>query len=132
MSRIAEAAAYAARIHRGQTRTGTDAPKVAHLFGVTANVLEDAGRNGEVDEDEAVAALLHDAAEDAGGRERLEDVRRRFGDRVAELVEALSDTLDPDPPPWCWTSSRSGSSCGTSTGPRRVAARSTRSSSPPR
>jgi (p)ppGpp synthase/HD superfamily hydrolase len=100
VSRIAEAAAYAARIHRGQTRTGTDAPKVAHLFGVTANVLEDAGRNGEVDEDEAVAALLHDAAEDAGGRERLEDVRRRFGDRVAELVEALSDTLDPDPPPW--------------------------------
>jgi (p)ppGpp synthase/HD superfamily hydrolase len=87
VSRIAEAAAYAARAHEGQTRTGTDAPKMAHLFGVTANVLEDAGRNGAVDEDEAVAALLHDAAED-------------FGDRVAELVEALSDTLDPDPPPW--------------------------------
>lgn len=100
MSRIAEATAYAVDIHQGQTRTGTDAPKMAHLLGVTANVLEDAGRDGPIDEDEAVAALLHDAAEDAGGRERLDDIRARFGDRVAELVEALSDTLDPDPPPW--------------------------------
>ena len=100
MSRIARAAAYAARAHEGQTRTGTQAPKMAHLLGVTANVLEDAGRNGAVDEDEAVAALLHDTAEDSGGRERLEDIRARFGDRVADIVEALSDSLEPEPPPW--------------------------------
>jgi len=95
-----EAVAYAARVHGGQVRSGTEAPYLAHLLAVTANVLEDAGRAGEVDDDEAVASLLHDTAEDHGGRERLADVRSRFGARVAELVEALSDSLDPDPPPW--------------------------------
>jgi len=100
VSRVARAAAYAARVHDGQTRTGTEAPKMAHLLGVTANVLEDAGRDGAVDEDEAVAALLHDAAEDGGGRERLDDIRLRFGDRVADIVEALSDSLDPEPLTW--------------------------------
>jgi (p)ppGpp synthase/HD superfamily hydrolase len=100
MSRVAKAAAYAARVHDGQTRRGTEAPKMAHVLGVTANVLEDAGRSGPIDEDEAVAALLHDAAEDGGGWERLEDIRRTFGDRVAEIVEALSDSLEPEPPPW--------------------------------
>jgi (p)ppGpp synthase/HD superfamily hydrolase len=100
VSRIAKAAAYAARIHDGQTRTGTEAPKMAHVLGVTANVLEDAGRNGAIDEDEAVAALLHDAAEAGGGRGRLDEIRWRFGARVAEIVEALSDSLEPEPPPW--------------------------------
>ncbi len=100
MSRVARAAAYAARVHDGQTRTGTAAPKMAHLLGVTANVLEEGGRRGAIDEDEAVAALLHDAAEDGGGRERLDDIRERFGERVAEIVEALSDSLEPEPPPW--------------------------------
>lgn len=100
MSRVAEAAVYAARVHEGQTRPGTKAPKMAHLLGVTANVLEDAGRDGAVDEDEAVAALLHDAAEDGDGRAQLDDIRDRFGERVAEIVEALSDSLDPEPPPW--------------------------------
>jgi (p)ppGpp synthase/HD superfamily hydrolase len=98
--RVAKAAAYAARVHEGQTRRGTQAPKMAHVLGVTANVLEDAGRNGAFDEDEAVAALLHDAAEDGGGRERIEDIRRMFGARVAEMVEALTDSLEPEPPPW--------------------------------
>jgi (p)ppGpp synthase/HD superfamily hydrolase len=100
VSRVAKAAVYAARIHDGQTRTGTDAPKMAHVLGVTANVLEDAGRNGAVDEDEAVAALLHDAAEDGGGRARIDEIRERFGGRVAEIVEALSDSLEGEPPPW--------------------------------
>lgn len=100
MRRVVEATAYAARVHDGQTRPATRAPKMAHLLGTTANVLEDAGRDGAVDEDEAVAALLHDAAEDGGGRKLLEDIRRRFGDRVADMVAALSDSLDPNPPPW--------------------------------
>ena len=100
MSRVAEATAYAAQVHEGQTRPATGAPKIAHLLGTTANVLEDAGRDGAVDEDEAVAALLHDAAEDGGGRERLDDIRHRFGERVAEIVEALSDSLEPDQRPW--------------------------------
>jgi (p)ppGpp synthase/HD superfamily hydrolase len=100
VSRVAEATAYAARVHDGQTRPGTGAPKVAHLLGTAANVMEDAAREGAVDEDEAVAGLLHDAAEDGGGRDRLEDIRRRFGGRVAEIVEALSDSLGPDERPW--------------------------------
>jgi (p)ppGpp synthase/HD superfamily hydrolase len=98
--RVTEALAYAAAVHGGQTRSGTAAPYLAHLLAVAAATLEDAGRTGAIDEDEAVAALLHDAAEDGGGRPRLADIRARFGDRVAEIVEALSDSLDPDPPPW--------------------------------
>jgi (p)ppGpp synthase/HD superfamily hydrolase len=98
--RLEPAVAYAARLHAGQTRSGTAAPYLAHLLGVTANVIEDAGRAGTVDEDEAVAALLHDAAEDHGGRGRLADIRRRFGARVAEVVEALTDNLDPRLDTW--------------------------------
>ena len=45
-------------------------------------------------EDQAIGALLHDAAEDAGGRARLEDIRQNFGDAVAEIVEGCTDTFD--------------------------------------
>jgi len=98
--RVALAVAYAARLHAGQTRSGTATPYLAHLLGVTANAVEDAGRDGVVDEDEAVAALLHDTAEDHGGRERLADIGERFGPRVAEVVEALTDNLDPALDSW--------------------------------
>jgi hypothetical protein len=75
--------AYAARIHTHQPRQGTTVPYVSHLLGVCSLVLEDGG-----DEDEAIAGLLHDACEDQGGRPRLEDIRAKFGDRVAQIVEA--------------------------------------------
>jgi hypothetical protein len=68
---------------------------VSHLLAVTALVLEAGGG-----EDEAIAALLHDAAEDAGGRERLDEIADRFGDGVAAIVEACSDTLVQPKPPW--------------------------------
>jgi hypothetical protein len=87
-SRLVEAFAYALELHGDQRRKGTTIPNVAHLLGVTSLVLEDGG-----DEDEAVAALLHDGPEDAGGRPVLDEIRRRFGDRVASLVEALSDSM---------------------------------------
>ena len=51
-------------------------------------------------EDEAIAGLLHDAAEDHGGRERLEDIRRRFGDAVANIVEDCTDSWETPKPPW--------------------------------
>jgi (p)ppGpp synthase/HD superfamily hydrolase len=51
-------------------------------------------------EDEAIAALLHDAVEDQGGRPTLEEIRRRFGDNVAQIVEACSDTDVQPKPPW--------------------------------
>jgi (p)ppGpp synthase/HD superfamily hydrolase len=69
-------------------RKGTSTPYIAHLLAVAATVLEYGG-----DEDLAIAALLHDSAEDQGGRARLEDVRNRFGDRVAHVVAACSDSL---------------------------------------
>ncbi len=70
-------------------RKGSDAvPYMAHLLGVAALVLEDGG-----DEDEAIAAMLHDAVEDRGGVPRLQDIRRRFGERVAEIVRGCSDAI---------------------------------------
>ncbi len=91
--RFDEALAYASRIHRAQRRKGSETPYIAHLLGVSALAIE-AG----ADEDQAIAALLHDAVEDQGGAERLADVRQRFGDRVAGIVSDCSDS-DTDPKP---------------------------------
>ena len=93
--RFAEALVYAAEVHAGQSRKGTTVPYVSHVLGVCALVLEDGGG-----EDEAIAALLHDAVEDGGGPPVLEEIRRRFGDRVAEIVWACSDTDETPKPPW--------------------------------
>jgi (p)ppGpp synthase/HD superfamily hydrolase len=68
---------------------------MAHLLGVCSLVLGDGGG-----EDEAVAALLHDAADDAGGRQRLELIRFRFGERVARIVDACTDSFESPKPPW--------------------------------
>jgi (p)ppGpp synthase/HD superfamily hydrolase len=81
--RFDRALLYATHVHGGQVRKGTSTPYVAHLLAVAATVLEYGG-----DEDLAVAALLHDSVEDQGGKARLEDVRNRFGEHVARIVEA--------------------------------------------
>jgi GTP pyrophosphokinase len=86
--RFDRALLYATHVHGGQVRKGTSTPYVAHLLAVSATVLEYGG-----DEDLAIAALLHDSVEDQGGQARLEDVRNRFGDRVARVVAACSDSL---------------------------------------
>lgn len=86
---------YAACLHATQTKKGTDTPYLAHLMAVTAIVLDDGGS-----EDEAIAALLHDAVEDQGGRERLEDIRVCFGDTVARIVEGCTDAFTTPKPPW--------------------------------
>ena len=90
-----EALRYAAHIHAGQSRKGTEVPVLAHLLGVASLVIEHGGV-----EDQAIAALLHDAAEDAGGKGRLEDIRSRFGDTVADIVEGCTDTLQRPKPQW--------------------------------
>ena len=94
--RFTDAVALAADLHRTQVRKGTGVPYLTHLLGVTSLVLEDGG-----DEDEAIAALLHDAVEDAGGQPILQAIRVRFGDRVAGIVGECTD-YDPDGerPPW--------------------------------
>ena len=87
--RFDEAFSYAHELHGEQTRKGTAAPYVGHLMGVASIVLDDGGN-----EDEAIAALLHDAPEDHGGRPRLEEIRSRFGDAVARIVEDCTDSWE--------------------------------------
>jgi (p)ppGpp synthase/HD superfamily hydrolase len=96
--RFDEAFLYAHETHAAQVRKGNGAPYIGHLMGVASIVLEDGGS-----EDEAIAALLHDAAEDHGGRERLDDIRKRFGDGVARIVEDCTDSWTAAPEakaPW--------------------------------
>ena len=93
--RFEEALAFAAQIHQGHSRKRSQVPYLSHLLSVAALVLEDGGS-----EDEAIAALLHDAIEDQGDRTDLAELRRRFGGRVAEIVDACSDTDLHPKPPW--------------------------------
>jgi len=86
---------FAAEKHAGQTRKASTIPYISHLMGVASLVLEFGG-----DEDLAIAALLHDVVEDCGGAPMLKEVKRRFGGRVAKIVEGCTDS-DVDPkPPW--------------------------------
>jgi (p)ppGpp synthase/HD superfamily hydrolase len=87
--RFDEAFLFATRKHAGQVRKGTAAPYISHLMGVAGLVLEAGG-----DEDLAIAALLHDVVEDCGGAPMLKEVRRRFGKRVAHVVEGCTQEMD--------------------------------------
>ena len=89
--RYADAVAYAATAHAAQHRKGTHIPYISHLLAVSGSVLEAGG-----DEDQAIAGLLHDVVEDQGGLPRAEDVRARFGDRVADIVLGCSDSTTED------------------------------------
>lgn len=90
--RFTDAVRYALEVHGQQARKGTTIPYAGHLFGVASLVIDDSG-----DEAQIIAALLHDAMEDGGGRSRLDDIRINFGDRVARIVEACSDSDAQDP-----------------------------------
>jgi (p)ppGpp synthase/HD superfamily hydrolase len=93
--RFDQALQYASELHRQQARKGTTIPYISHLLSVAALVLEDGGS-----EEEAIAALLHDAVEDQGGQSTLAEIRRRFGEQVAGWVMELSDTDATPKPPW--------------------------------
>lgn len=86
---------FAAEKHAGQTRKASTIPYIAHLMGVASLVLEAGG-----DEDLAIAALLHDVVEDCGGAPMLKEVRRRFGKRVAKIVDECTDADTHPKPPW--------------------------------
>lgn len=94
-TRFDEALLYARCIHGGQRRKGTSIPYFAHLMGVASIAIELGAT-----EDQAIAALLHDAVEDQGGKPRLDDIRVRFGNPVADMVDACSDTDVVPKPPW--------------------------------
>ncbi len=93
--RFEEALVYANRLHADQRRKGSAVPYVSHLMAVAALTLEYGG-----DEDEAIAALLHDAVEDQGGAETREEILRRFGARITAIVDGCTDTDECPKPPW--------------------------------
>jgi (p)ppGpp synthase/HD superfamily hydrolase len=93
--RFDDAFLLAHELHGTQGRKGTSRPYIAHLMGVTAIVLTHGG-----DEDQAIAALLHDAVEDAGGAPMLAKIHAQFGERVARIVEGCTDSDQTPKPPW--------------------------------
>jgi (p)ppGpp synthase/HD superfamily hydrolase len=125
--RLDRALACASRLHAGQLRKGTAIPYISHLLAVTAIVLEHGG-----EEDEVIAALLHDAVEDQGGRATREAIRERFGEGVVAIVDGcdrliLSRSVEAivrenpvDLPPENW-SSENESPHGWDNAPRRTA-----------
>ncbi|HET9995013.1 MAG TPA: HD domain-containing protein [Candidatus Acidoferrum sp.] len=88
-NRFVEALGYAAELHLQQRRKGKGQPYVGHLLGVAAIVIQHGGG-----EDEVIAALLHDAVEDQGGLPRLDEIREKFGERVARIVDGCTDSYE--------------------------------------
>ncbi len=93
--RFERALVFATRKHDGQTRKRTSVPYISHLLMVAGMVLQAGG-----DEDLAIAALLHDVVEDCGGMPMLKEIRRRFGKRVAHVVEGCTDSFETPKRPW--------------------------------
>ncbi len=93
--RFEQALVYAAMLHSGQVRKGTSIPYISHVLSIAALALEHGAS-----EEEAIGALLHDAVEDAGGAPRLADIRIRFGETVAKIVEGCTDTMETPKPDW--------------------------------
>ena len=93
--RLDAAFALAHDLHYAQIRKTSGIPYIGHLLLVTGTVIEGGG-----DEDETIAAVFHDGPEDQGCMELLEKIRKRFGDRVADIVAGCSDTFVTPKPPW--------------------------------
>jgi GTP pyrophosphokinase len=93
--RFERALIHATRLHRDQRRKGSGVPYISHLLAVCALTLDYGGG-----EDEAIAALLHDAIEDQGGAVARDEIYREFGERVTEIVEGCTDTDETPKPPW--------------------------------
>lgn len=96
-NRFIEALGYAAELHLQQRRKGKGQPYVGHLLGVASIVIQHGGG-----EDEAIAALLHDAVEDQGGLPRLSEIREKFGERVAHIVDGCTDSYEVSGPKHEW------------------------------
>jgi len=94
-NKFAEALSFAFELHREQKRKGSEIPYISHLLGVTSIVMENGGN-----EDEAIAALLHDSIEDQGGDNTRKKIRSRFGDHIVEIVNGCTDTDQVPKPPW--------------------------------
>lgn len=93
--RFDDALTFASALHRTQLRKGTSIPYVAHLLAVTSLVISHGG-----DENQAIAALLHDTAEDQGGEPTLNIIRQRYGESVAAIVADCTDAWTEPKPLW--------------------------------
>ena len=93
-TRLAEAITYALAIHAAQLRKGAETPYIGHLLGVASLVIEHGG-----DEEQAMAAVLHDAIEDCGAEQEA-IIAKRFGTRVAGIVRGCTDADTMPKPPW--------------------------------
>jgi (p)ppGpp synthase/HD superfamily hydrolase len=93
--RFETALIMAHRLHRSQERKGSPVPYISHLMSVSALVIEEGGS-----EDEAIAALLHDAIEDQGGSGTRDLLRVTFGDRVCAIIEGCTESEVQPKPAW--------------------------------
>ena len=93
--RFEQALVYASQLHKQQVRKGSGVPYISHLLSVAALVLENGG-----DEDQAIAALLHDAIEDQGGDKTRQEIKQKFGDKVVNIVNGCTDAEVIPKPPW--------------------------------
>ena len=94
-SKFKEALSYSYDLHRNQTRKGTLIPYTSHLMTVSSLIMEHGG-----DQEQAIAGLLHDAVEDQGGQNTLNEIRKKFGDKVANIVSDCTDAWEEPKPPW--------------------------------
>lgn len=94
-NQFSQALQLAHRLHQDQNRKSGDVPYLSHLMGVSALVLRYGGT-----EEEAIAALLHDAVEDQGGQKTLKIIEKQFGNIVAHIVDGCSDSDIIPKPPW--------------------------------
>lgn len=93
--RFDEALVLASSLHRTQMRKASGVPYISHLLAVASLVLDEGGS-----EEMAIAALLHDAAEDQGGEATLAAIETSFGADVARWVGQASDTFELPKPEW--------------------------------
>lgn len=95
LERVQKAQTRALELHQQQLRKGTQTPYITHLWAVAALVGEFGG-----DEEQIIAAFLHDAIEDQGDKISLQDIREQFGNRAAEIVEGCTETQTKPKLPW--------------------------------
>ena len=93
--KFVQAVSYANEVHKEDVRKGTQIPYISHLMAVASLVMEGGGS-----EDEIIAALLHDAVEDGGGKPVLDEIKKRFGQNVASIVDGCTETYENPKPPW--------------------------------
>ena len=95
LDKYLEAYVYSYKLHKKQTRKGSNIPYFTHLSSVSNLIIENNGTTTQ-----AIAGLLHDAVEDQGGAKTLAVIKRKFGPRVAKIVDQCSDTTIKPKPPW--------------------------------